>query len=302
MATKAKEKTTIFSLEDGRRLAYSEYGPSSGKPVIFMHGTPGSRHFHIPKWLEPSLKLRIIVPDRPGMGLSDPLPGRRLLDWPHDVRELADHLGLSTFSVAGISGGGPHALATAYALPDRIDTAVVISGAAPFDDFAGAIEGMHRGNRIVFTLADRAPLALEMIMAPNIWLNRKLQRFFAAKLPEKFAKAAQKGLPEADRDVLSDPVVAAAFMAGSQESTRQGARGIVQEATIFIKPWGFSLSEIKVPVHLWQGDQDKNVPVAMGERMAAEIPNAKLHQCPGEGHLLVIKHWPEIEEVLAAND
>ena len=143
-------------------------------------------------------------------------------------------------------------------------------------------------------------MGAEMVMAPNIWLNRKLQRFIAGRLPEKFAKAAQKGLPEADREVLAHPVVAEAFMAGSQESTRQGARGIVQEATIFIKPWGFSLSDIRVPVHLWQGDQDKNVPVAMGERMAAEIPNAKLHHCPGEGHLLVIKHWPKIEEVLAA--
>lgn len=285
----ANESSKVLTLADGRRLGYAEFGDPSGKPVFFLHGTPGSRLFHLPRWLEPSMPLRIIAPDRPGMGLSDPQPGRRLLDWPDDVRELADSLGLTTFSVAGVSGGGPHTLACAFALPDRVDLAVVISGGAPFD-VPDATEGMHAGNRLAFFLARRAPWALGLMMAPNL--------LFARRFPDQYARLATKGLPKVDIDVLSDPVIKESLFAGSYEAVRQGYRGVVEEAILYTKPWGFSLSQIKVPVHLWHGDKDANAPMSMGERMAAEIPGATLHRCPGEGHLLMVKHWPEIEAIL----
>jgi pimeloyl-ACP methyl ester carboxylesterase len=238
------------------------------------------------------MDLRIIAPDRPGMGLSDPLPGRRLLDWPEDVRQLADALGIPHFSVAGVSGGGPHTLACAFALSHRLDLAVVISGAVPFDS-PDALEGMHAGNRLAFLLARRAPWALSLMMAPSLLIARKW--------PDRYAQVAIKGLPEADKAVLTDPTMKEAFTAGSEEAVRQGRKGVVAEAIIYTKPWGFSLSDVKVPVHIWHGDKDVNAPVAMAERMAEEIPDATLHRCPGEGHLLLVKHWPEIERVLLSS-
>jgi pimeloyl-ACP methyl ester carboxylesterase len=286
------ERSQTVTLSDGRRLGYTEFGSPEGKPVVFLHGTPGSRMFHLPRWLEPSIGLRIISPDRPGMGLSDPQSGRCLLDYPADVQELVDSLGITTFSVAGISGGGPHALACAYGLPDRIDVAVVISGGAPFDT-PDALSGMHRGNRTAFWLARRVPWALGLMMAPNLLIARTF--------PGLYSKLAVKTLPESDQAVLADAELRESFIAGSQEAVRQGSRGVIKEAIIYTKPWGFSLSEIKVPVHLWHGDMDVNAPISMAERMVAEIPNATLHRCPGEGHLLVVKHWQEIEVVLLSS-
>src|SRR5438309_1811387 len=118
-AQDARLNQTI-KLRDGRTLAYAEYGDPAGTPVIFFHGTPGSRLMAAPAWKDESLGLRIIAPDRPGFGLSTYRPNRTILNWASDVAELADALKLDKFIVAGVSGGGPHSLACAHELPDRV--------------------------------------------------------------------------------------------------------------------------------------------------------------------------------------
>jgi pimeloyl-ACP methyl ester carboxylesterase len=225
------------------------------------------------------------------MGLSDRQPGRRLTDWPNDVLRLSESLQLDSFSVAGISGGGPHALACAAALADRVDVAVVISGAAPLDT-TDATVGMRRMNRTVVTLARRAPWVLRLMMAPNM--------FAARRFPDVYERVATKGLPEPDRVALRETALKEALLADNREAARRGARGVVEDLVIFTGSWGFDLSEIKMPVHLWHGDLDANAPIAMGERMASEISESVLHRCPGEGHMLAAKHWSEIEGVLKA--
>jgi len=276
-------------LRDGRTLGFAEYGNPDGLPVIFFHGTPGSRLWSIPPWDDTTGPLRIIAPDRPGMGLSDFQPGRRLLDWPDDVAQLADHLGLERFAVAGVSGGGPHAMVCAYKLPDRVIVAASLSGAGPFDG-PDSLTGMHAGNRTLFRLAMAAPWVLPLLMWPSV---RMMQR-----MPDRIGDNMMKALPEADRLVLQDPEIKRRAYDGGREAVRQGARGVVQEAKIFVQPWGFDLADIKVPVQIWQATEDRNVPVAMAERLGREIPNATVKILPDEGHMIFISHWDEIVAAL----
>lgn len=121
-----------IKLKDGRILAYEKYGDPKGKPFFYFHGWPASRLSgkHVAKAAE-KLKLRLISPDRPGIGFSTFKPNRKLLDWPDDIIQLADHLGIKKFSVAGSSGGGPYVLACAYKIPDRLVSAAVIAGLGP---------------------------------------------------------------------------------------------------------------------------------------------------------------------------
>jgi pimeloyl-ACP methyl ester carboxylesterase len=278
-------------LRDGRTLGYADYGNPKGRPLLFFHGTPGSRLFSLPQWDDRNGPLRVIVPDRPGMGLSDYQPHRRLLDWPDDVAQLADHLELDRFAVAGVSGGGPHALVCAYKLPDRVAVAASLSGAASMDA-PDALVGMHAGNRTLMKLARSAPWLLGVLMWPTARLSRAM--------PDRYMEKMLKVLPEADQRVLQDPEILARVRDSDTEATRNGIRGVVQETKVFVQPWGFSLEDITVPVQIWQGTEDRNVPVAMGERLGREIPNATVKILPGEGHMLSITHWDEIVQDLVA--
>jgi pimeloyl-ACP methyl ester carboxylesterase len=278
-------------LRDGRTLAFAEYGNPDGLPLLFFHGTPGSRLWSIPAWDDATMPLRIIAPDRPGMGLSDFQPGRRLLDWPDDVAQLADHLGLERFAVAGVSGGGPHAMACAYKLPGRVIVAASLSGAGPFDG-AESLNGMHGGNRGLFKIAMVAPWLLPVLMWPSVLMMQRM--------PDRLGDNMLKALPEADRIVLRDPEIKRRAADGGREAVRRGARGVVQEAKIFVQPWGFDPGDIKVPVQVWQATEDRNVPAAMGERLGREIPNATMKILPDEGHMIFITHWDEIVAALVA--
>jgi pimeloyl-ACP methyl ester carboxylesterase len=217
-------------------------------------------------------------------------PGRTLLDWPKDVEVLAAHLGLSRFLVAGVSGGGPHALACAGRLRNQVAACALLSSAAPFDDPA-VWKGMGRGNRFVFTLARRAPALLTAVM----WLGARTQRDPDHK---RFVARAARLLPPADVEVLRDPEIFAILIAASQESTRKGVRGVVHEAVMFARPWGFSGADVTAPVFLWQGGKDRNVPLAAGEWLAAEISGCAAHFEPDAGHLFTLTRWHEIEDAL----
>jgi pimeloyl-ACP methyl ester carboxylesterase len=225
------------------------------------------------------------------MGRSSFQPARRLLDWPDDVAQLADALDLDRFAVAGVSGGGPHALACAYALPDRVILAASLSGAGPIEG-AGSLGGMHAGNRMIFQLAMRAPWLLQAFMVPSL--------FLAQRFPDRYASVALKGLPEADQRVLADPRIRQALKDGAREAVAAGPKGVLHEVRIFVQPWGFTAADIKVPVLIWQGTADRNVPVGMAQRLAAKIPDATLEIYDGEGHMLFISHWAEISEAITA--
>jgi pimeloyl-ACP methyl ester carboxylesterase len=155
----------VLRLRDGRRLGYAEYGDRHGRPVVFFHGTPGSRKIAgVAHRVATARAVRVIAPDRPGFGLSDFQPARRLIDWPADVLDLADALGLERFAVAGVSGGGPYVAACARRLADRLTHAGIISGMGPVDDRA-LVAGLGAGYRAGLTLVRSAPVVARLLLA-----------------------------------------------------------------------------------------------------------------------------------------
>lgn len=274
----------IISLPDGRRLAFAEYGDPHGQPLFFFHGFPGSRYDGAyTGQAAAGMGIRLIAPDRPGMGWSDFKPKRKLLDWPDDVCSLADALGLETFGVLGYSGGGPHALACAYKIPDRLTTTGVMAGVGPVTE-PGALQGMMKSNVQIFSLARKAPWLLNLLYRLQVPVNDK-----------KLMQAATAQMAKPDGAVMQEPDILHDIVKDFNEAFRQNTKGVVQEGALFGSDWGFKLSNLQVTIHLWQGEDDTNVPVQMGCYQAGQIPNCVAKFYPGEGHIsLVTNHIQEI--------
>ena len=273
------------TLADGRTLGFAEYGDPSGRPVLFFPGTPSGRLFHHPdESITRSLGARVFTIDRPGYGLSDFQPGRTLLDWPDDVVHLADALGIHRFSVAGISGGGPHVVACAFRIPDRLIAAAIVSGLGPID-WEGAMEGMPRDRRVGVRLGKRAP----WLVRPLLWLtlnpHRDSERFYERMVAQS---------SEVDRATLARPEIRAMLIENWAEANRRGVRGYAWETVIFSRPWGFRLEDIAMEVRLWHGEDDASMPIALGHYLARTIPKCHSTFLPGEGHFLVFDRWEEI--------
>jgi pimeloyl-ACP methyl ester carboxylesterase len=281
----------VVILADGRSLGYAEYGNPEKPPLFLFHGLPGSR-LDIPEmWNETPSDVRIIAPDRPGVGLSTFQPRRRFMDWSDDVRQLADSLGIDRFLVAGFSGGGPHALAVAHNLPNRVIAAGSISGAGMFTSPADR-KGMNSVNRAIFAVARKMPALLWLIAAPHA---RQVKRN-PAKVIDKAAR--DKHVPFADRAVLLDPRTRETMIGAGPEMFRQGVRGFIQEAHLAATPWGFDPGAIETPMGFWHGDMDTNVPIQSIKLLAKRIADSSVTVYPGEGHLIVPQHWNEIIEEL----
>jgi pimeloyl-ACP methyl ester carboxylesterase len=281
------EQDHVINLRDGRDLAYTDHGAKSGTPVLFIHGNPGSRlSRHPDETIAENLGVRLITPDRPGYGLSDFQPKRTLLDFPKDIAELADRLGLTNFAIFGVSAGGPYVAACAYTLSERITQAANVSGLAPIDR-AGAFEGMDPAWRAAYTLSDRSP---EFLLRAILWLQARATK----RNPTKALDRMRGLLSEDDNRLLEQPDMQESVLKRQTEATRMGVRGWAREAKILISPWGFSPQEIKIPVHLWYWEDDPSIPIQMGRYLATQIPLAVPHFMPGGGHLSMYCHWAEI--------
>ena len=275
-----------LQLSDGRTLAYAEYGDPNGTPVFFIHGSPGSRLFYPPDDVTKRLGVRLICTDRPGYGDSTFQPNRVILDWGTDIAQLADHLGFDKFAVVGHSGGGPHTLACAYALPERVTAAGVVAGAGPVDT-PNATEGMFFLNWLGFTFGRYMPWPAWYAMV------KYLMREIAAD-PTKAIDRDKDTWPPADRELLTTPEIRELCIRSDMEAFRHGLLAYAWDARLLTRPWGFKLEEIKVPVHLWHGTLDNSTTVAMARYMEEKIPNCKLTICEGEAHMLLIPRWEEI--------
>jgi pimeloyl-ACP methyl ester carboxylesterase len=281
------ENNHTCQLLDGRDLAYAEYGDLSGKPVFYFHGNPGCR-------LDPMLmdqdvligrNIHLIAPDRPGVGLSTFQNKRRLSDWPADVTCLADRLGLDKFSVMGLSGGGPYGLACAHQIAPRLTRAVVVSGIGPLDN-PELTRGMGPG-RFYFYGARIHPLLAEgflAMMTRGMKANKKTQ-----------TSSPPPGMPAVDQEIMQNPRIGKVFSDLMEEAVHSGYKGVAWDATLLARAWGFRLEEILMPVSLWHGEMDMNVPIAMGRRVANLIPECNARYYPNEGHFsLLIHHMEEI--------
>lgn len=268
---------------DGRALRYAEHGDPSGKPVILMHGTPGSRLGPIPRAsrLYP-LGVRVITYDRPGYGGSDHLPERFVAHAAADVADLADALGIERFAVAGRSGGGPHALACAALLPDRVVRAAALVSVAPYGpmDREKWFAGMSEENRIEFSAAEAGREKLEALLGERGTLIRDD--------PEAYLPFDRAELTHADRAVMTDFGIREMLRVNYIEALRVNADGWIDDTLSFIRPWGFDPAEIDVPVKLWHGAEDVYSPVAHTEWLAVRIAHADTVIQSGAGHFASI--------------
>ena len=281
---KNREVLTI-KLADGRALAYAEYGKTDGFPVFYFCGGNSSRLEG--QWFEETAirkNIRLIVPDRPGFGYSTFDPNRSLLHWADDVISLAKTLSIDLFSVFGLSGGGPHVLATVYKYPDLISKAAIASGTAPAD-MPNHYQGMWPPVKLIFMTAKRFP-------AMNRLLLKQMAGFYSNK--EQMLKRMKQAMPKADVALIEKkPEVIDIFAESTAEAHRNGVRGDALEWQIYVKPWGFQLREIKKEIKLWYGLYDQQVPVAMGRYLASQLPQAELLEVADGGHFSTINNHIE---------
>jgi pimeloyl-ACP methyl ester carboxylesterase len=278
----------LVTLPDGRRLGYAEYGAPDGSPVLFFHGLGTTRLICPPDEEAVALGVRLIAVDRPGIGLSDRRPGRRLLDWPADVAWLANALDLDTFAVIGWSGGGPYALACAYLLPQRVRSVGLVSAPAPLADAPS--DYLRRFDRNAVRAARRAPWMIRLAL----WHWGRPQRRDA----EGYFESSVAAMIAEDREAMEHPDIRGRMIANSAELYRQGGRGMYDEALVLARRWGFDPAQVRVPVHIWHGRRDTTVPVAMAEHLSRTIPNARMRWYEDEGHHLLYRHWPAILDAL----
>jgi len=282
-------------MRDGRTLAYAEHGNPAGQPIIYCHGVPSSRvegDLIVNAATAAAFGLRIIVPDRPGIGRSDYQPRRRIIDWPADVVNLTKALGLEKVVILGSSGGAAYAAACGALIPDRVRAVGLVGGMAPLDA-PGVVASMNPPLRVMFRLARSAPALLRGLYR----LNLRAMRRGGARARERMAAWA----PEPDRSLLQRPEIGHGFMACFEEACRQGPRGPVMDVGLIARPWGFDLGAVRVPVLLWHGEHDRNVPVTSGRYLASAIPDCSATFYPNDAHLSVpLNHQEEILGALAA--
>jgi pimeloyl-ACP methyl ester carboxylesterase len=270
-------KTTNFiTLPDGRKLASAEFGQLDGHPVIYFHGGASSR-------LEPLLfdelinkfGLRFIAPDRPGIGQSDFQPDRGFSDCPKDVVVLADTLGLAKFSVLGVSSGGGYVFACAAKIPDRLLSAVVVSGGWDMD----SLKDLPMFSRWIYTLSKTFPLLFEVV------IKLSMRPFQGSS--EKLLASLKKQLPAVDYALFQSPQKLQAIRESAIESMRQGTKSVTSDVLLYVRPWDFQAEEIQMPVQLFHGEQDTKVPISMARQVIDRLPTAQLFSYPDEGHISV---------------
>lgn len=282
-------KDTYIHLPDGRRLAYAEYGEKQGLPLFLLHGLPGSRLSWglLPNHPFPD-GLRIIAPDRPGYGRSDPNPRRTLLDWSNDIEVLADALDIQNFAIVGVSGGGPGALACAWKMQERILAASIVASPAP-TNAAGIFEGISKTNRFFMKLAWYLPWLSD--------LNIRLLGLVIRKNPERYIKSMQFKVDKIDQNLLKHPEISEMLVKDFTEALLNGSQGMVDDMSAnHGHSWGFSLDHINTKVHFWYGEVDRSASVAMGQYLSSTVPNSQMTVIPDAGHLWVLVHLNEVLE------
>jgi pimeloyl-ACP methyl ester carboxylesterase len=275
-------------LRDGRTIAYSSWGDPDGRPVLNCHGGLVCRlDIATAEATARDLGLRIISPDRPGVGHSDRKPGHALLDWTDDARELVDALGIETCAAFGWSMGGQYALALARALAPRVDTAIVVAGCPPLDND----DSMARLNRMDQRLASLSTKSASMARATFATM-----RALAGHMPKRFAERSARSLGPYDADVVTRPTTGYSAMVA--EGLRQ-TMGAVDEYRAFVGPWGFTPAEVEVPVQLWWGSDDPLVARELIESLAEALPSCELHAVADAGHFVAFDRWREVLAPLA---
>jgi pimeloyl-ACP methyl ester carboxylesterase len=287
-------RENFVQLREGAVIVFEEYGDAKGAPVIFCHGWPSSRTMaRLTDEPAHELGVRIISPDRPGISGSSLQHTRKLIDWPSVVERLVDHLDIGEFRMLAISGGAPYAYATAAAMPGRVRAIAIVSGATPIAE-VGDAEGLLPLYRWMLALYRTRPHLLRRLFC----LARPI---LSLRPPVRLRPLLLKMLMlrPCDAESLRDAAAFEAVFESQRRAWRGSAEGVMADAQIYAHPWGFSIEDVRVPVRLWHGKQDRAFSVHLAEEVAKRLPNCKARFVDDAGHYsLPIRHMREVLEDL----
>jgi pimeloyl-ACP methyl ester carboxylesterase len=287
-------RENLIELEDGTVIAFEEYGNAKGMPVIFCHGWPSSRTMaRLTDEPARTLGIRIISPDRPGISNSTLQPDRKLTDWPRFVQRIVDHLDIGEFRMLAISGGAPYAYATAAAMPQRVRAIAIVGGAPALAELTDT-KGLLPLYRWMLALHRTRPRLLRRLF----YLARPV---LSLRPPIRLRPLLLKVLllRPCDAESLRDAAAFEAIFESQRRAWRTSAEGVMADAQIYAQPWGFTIEDVRVPVRLWHGKQDRAFSVHLVEELAKRLPDCKAHFIEDAGHYsLPIRHMREILEDL----
>jgi len=277
----------VCRLRDGRRLGFVEYGDPTGFAVVNCHGGLACRlDVAAAHPVARDAGIRLISPDRPGVGCSDPKPGRTVADWATDVEDLMSHLDVDTFAVMGWSMGGPYAAAVGHTLRSRVRRVAIIAGALPLNE-PGVFAELPGFDRVYTRLSQRAP-----------WLARQCFRtmsWASGGAPQFYGRLAARGLGAADGNVIRNEGFRT-FARMSHEALRRPS-GVAEEYRAWMRPWGFTPEDLDVGVDVWIGSEDKLLDPRWPHELARRIPKGTLYVRSG-GHFMAHLHYREIFDAL----
>jgi pimeloyl-ACP methyl ester carboxylesterase len=269
----------------GRAVGVYEFGDPKGRPVFALHGTPACGAGF--EWTDAPAReraLRVIAPDRPGIGRSDPVPMASVFDYASEFGALADALDVEQFALIGYSGGGPYALAVMHEMPERVEVAEIVAGAGEIGTWA-TLGDLSRSDRQLTWLAVHAPFVARAVL--------RIADVAARTAPNLSLRSIATEMTEPDRQVLHELGKAGALALFS-EALAQSSAGAVTDYALLARPWHVALEEITMPVHCWHGTGDNMVPLAHTQALLERLPDARLTTWPGEGHLAFITHVAEV--------
>jgi pimeloyl-ACP methyl ester carboxylesterase len=269
----------IATLADGRRLSWAEYGSSDGAPLVILHGTPGSRlQFQWMHEAAVAARVRVITPERPGYGASDPMPGSSTLPaYADDLRQLLDHLDLPAVTLCGVSGGGGFAVAAAFVHPERVQRLILVSAGVPAP--RAARRGMALPVRLLLFLARYAPSLTGKLLAAQL----------SADPDSAVSRAGKRFMPASDRRLIDAPEWRPRFDADFREALAQGPDAAVHDLALGTGPLGMDLTDLTAETVLLHGTEDVNVPIGIARWVAAHAPSARLVEQPEAGHLFSLE-------------
>lgn len=310
-----------FTLSHGRKIGFKYFGAETGPTVFYLHEFPASRLSGV--LLDGPAKeqgARIISVERPGVGISSPQPGRKILDHVSDIRELAEHLKVETYGVIGFSGGGPYALGCAYALPEENLKGVSVVGGVGSMDMGNGTKDMRLPNWLLFNGLMHVPFVVRLLHSGAVSVLRNLSNKTIVSAVTRVPGRSSKGPSRSNTDRPSpetaeapgpsttdtpdpnDPEFLNMMVDFNREHFRQGVDGFMEEGRVLTSDWGFRLEDIRpsIPIQLWYSKKDTNVPISMGEDIAARLgPGRDLHVLEDETHMeLVLKHASDALEQL----
>lgn len=283
----------VVRTADRRAVGYYEYGDPNGIPLLALHGTPACGAGFA--WADDRARahgIRLLAPDRPGVGASDRWPpgvNIRVDAYSPELRAFADALELPTFAVLGYSGGGPYALAAAHDLADRVSSVAIVSGSGQVGEWA-TVRDFETTDRVLTRLSQRIPILARATLEVGVRASRVA--------PRASLWFGQLEMSDPDRAVMAEFPTARSALATFTQSCRHGATGVVDDYAALGRPWGFDVGEITVPVHCWHSETDPIVPLRHTDELVRRIPGADVTHWSGGGHLAIIDRIDEVFDAL----